>query len=62
MGHTSYKISYSMNLNVKPSRNSFLNLNKDLPKTLFYNELFISSGKPDLNVCSRIPNDLVNFL
>jgi len=36
------------------SRSSFLHFG-DLPKTVIYNELFISMGKNDLNIVSRVP-------
>jgi len=39
-------------------KNSFLRLNKTLPKEVIYSELFISMGRAELNIVSKIPNDL----
>lgn len=41
-------------MKIQLSKNSFLLLNKSLPKEIFYSELFISLGKPELNILSKI--------
>lgn len=56
-----YRIQSSMNMKVKMDRNSFLNLNKKKPNDIFYSELFISMGRAELNICSKIPKKFANF-
>lgn len=57
-----YKTQYSKDLKIKISRMSFLNLKKTQSKNIFYNELFISLGKADLNIVSIIPNNIIKLL
>ena len=43
---------------IKIDKNSFLMLNKTLPKDVLYSELFISMGRAELNIVSKIPKQL----
>jgi len=42
---------YDTRINI--DQNSFVHFNKSLPKTVIYNELFMSMGKANLNIVSR---------
>ena len=57
-----YKTSYSNGINIRLDRNSFLRFNKKLPKDVFYSELFISMGKADLNIVSKIPKKMIKII
>jgi pre-mRNA-splicing factor ATP-dependent RNA helicase DHX15/PRP43 len=50
-----YKTGSSNDLKIKLSSKSFLTKN---PKKVFYNELFISQGRSDINIVSEIPTIL----
>jgi hypothetical protein len=43
---------------IQLDRNSFLNINKTLPTDVIYSELFISMGRSELNIVSKIPTEL----
>lgn len=43
-------------------RKSFLTLTKVLPSQIIYTELFISMGKSELNIASRVPTKLYDLL
>lgn len=51
-----YKTLYSKNLKIKIDKNSFLHFNKELPKEVFYDELFIFLDNPHFSIVSKIPN------
>lgn len=48
-----YTTNYSSNLKIEIDRNSFLHYNKGVIKDVFYVELFVSSGKANLNIVSK---------
>ncbi len=56
----SYKTKYEHNIQI--DKNSFLQLNKTLPTNVIYSELFISMGRSELNIVSRIPSTLLDML
>ena len=70
VGHN-YQIATNKNNNnyiLKDSKNivtvdpkTFLFLNKQLPKNIFYHELFISKGNKSLNIVSKIPKSIKNI-
>ena len=55
-----YKTLYSDDM-VKLDKDSFLNLNKTLPKNIIYNELSIIIGNANLGIASKITNDIAKF-
>lgn len=57
-----YKTKYSGELNVRISRNSYLNTDKNLPKDVVFSELFMSMGKIELNIVSKVPSDIAKIL
>ena len=51
--YDNYTTLRDTNTKISIDQNSFIQLNNVLPKTVFYNELFISMGKANLNIVSN---------
>lgn len=51
--YDNYTTLRDTNTKIGIDQNSFIQLNNVLPKTVFYNELFISMGKANLNIVSN---------
>jgi HrpA-like RNA helicase len=61
-GSENYRTQYSKNLKINVSKLSTILLLKKLPKNIFYYELFISMGKNDLNIVSKIPKEIIKII
>lgn len=55
-----YKTKYTQNLQL--NKISFLNLRDTLPKIICFAELFVMSGKSDVNFSFQIPNKVINII
>jgi HrpA-like RNA helicase len=62
MGSTgAYNTQFVKDKNIKLNKFSFLILKDKAPKDIVYNELFISMGKSEVIICSRIPAKLISI-
>jgi hypothetical protein len=57
-----FRTRFSSSAIAKLSRSSFLNLNKTMPKHVFYHELFISMGEKSLNIVTIIPDNIFDIV
>jgi ATP-dependent RNA helicase DHX8/PRP22 len=57
-----YTTLNSDSMRVELSKDSFLHREKKLPEILFYQELFASMGNYNLNIASRIPNEIMSII
>ena len=57
-----YRTQFSNLDRIQINKNSFLMLKQTFPKNVFYNEFFISMGRNDLNIVSRIPKNIIKIL
>ena len=48
--------------NIKLNRNSFINMQKELPKQIFYHELFNGNGKLELNISSSLTSKIEEIM
>jgi len=58
----SYATQYSKHMKIKLSRMSFFGIKNSMPSNVIYNELFISMGKNELNIVSKIPKNIKKIL
>jgi pre-mRNA-splicing factor ATP-dependent RNA helicase DHX15/PRP43 len=58
-----YRTQFSKDLNpIKINKLSFLMMKQNLPHDVLYHELFISMGKNELNIVSKIPENIAKLL
>lgn len=57
-----YQTLFSKELKIRLNKSSFLNLNKKTPMKIFYNELLININKNELNIVSKIPDEILKLV